>query len=356
MSEREDEKGGSSSTGTSVRHETLHRRTQGSQQRTESRHVVLPEKEASVSSEVPSPVKANTSASLRSSPQLQNKLSLTSKTSPETKQTINTTISAVLTAGHTVPPLAALPKVSKQPSVNPTSYASNRQVSTSFLKKSKFTWVKSQNVGGVEPKQASCISPPTVKAVTASPTSVSKAGTASGSPPVSTVSKRTPAKKFPRKLSPVAVAPKTSKYKWVSSSAGAQAKISRKSLSPKAPTLPQRALEKGEATKKVRAASAPSTKIKKEIAGSSATSSLSSRYRWKAGGPSTSAAVTAGATVARRRSAFHWTSEKSNTGFRGGLVGSMSLTQRTSLAPSSSSPGAFKLRSRMKIIRKSANR
>lgn len=352
--EPEDGKGGSSSTGTSLRHETSLSQTQESQHRAESRCLVLPEKKASGSSEVPSPIKAL--ASLRSSPQVQNKPSLTSKTSTDTKGTIYMTTSPALTTGSTVPPLAALPKVSKQPSCNPTSRTSYYQVRTSFLKKSKFTWVKSQNEGGVEPKQASCISSPTVKAVSASPTSVSKNEAASGSSHASAVSKRTPAKKFPRKLSPVTVAPKTSKYKWVSSSAGVQAKISRKSQSPKASTFPHRALEKGEATKKFRASSAPSAKIKKEIVGSSATSSLSSCYRWKAGGQSASAAVTAGATVARRRSAFHWTSEKSNKGVRGGLVVPPSVTQRTSLTPSSFSPGAFKLRSTMKIIRKTAHR
>ncbi|XP_070765529.1 zinc finger CCCH domain-containing protein 3 [Enoplosus armatus] len=342
VSQHEDGKGGSSSTGT-MQHETLHRQA-------ESRRVVLPEKKVSDSSEAPSSVKAKTSTSLQSSSQAQIKPALTSKTSTETKQTIPTPTVATLTTGNTIPPLSALSKVAKQPSINPTPQTSQGQIRASFLKKSKFTWVKSQNVGGVEPKQASS---PTGKAVTVPP-SVSKAGVVSGSSPLLAVSKRTPAKKLPRKLSPVTVAPKTSKYKWVSSSAGPQVRMSRKSLSPKALTLSQRALEKGEATKKLRAASTPSAKIKKGFAGSSTNSSLSSRYRWKAGGQSTSAAVTGGATVARRRSAFHWTSEKSNKGVRGGLVSSPSVTQRTSFMPSSS-PGGFKLRSRMKIIRKSVS-
>ncbi|GLD49488.1 zinc finger CCCH domain-containing protein 3 [Lates japonicus] len=233
--------------------------------------------------------------------------------------------------------------VTKQPSLDITFQTSQAHVGGSFLKKSKFTWVKSQNVGGVEPRQGSSISIPTGKAVTVTPTSVLKAEVASGSSPSFTVSKRTPAKKLPRKLSPVTVAPKTSKYKWVSSSAGAQAKTSRKPLSPKALTLAQRALDKREATKKLRAPSTPSAKIKKATC-----SSLSSRYRWKAGGQGASGAATA---VARRRSAFHWTSEKSSKGVKGGLL--VSPPQRASV--SSSSPGVFKLRSRMKIIRKSAN-
>ncbi|XP_044055285.1 zinc finger CCCH domain-containing protein 3 [Siniperca chuatsi] len=353
VSQHEDEKAGSSSTGTSMQHETLHRQTQEFQQRAENRRVVLPEKKVSGSSEAPSSVKANTSTSLQSSPQVQIKPALTSKTSTETKRAITTTTPAILATGNTIPPISALSKVSIQPSINPTPHTSQDQVSASFLKKSKFTWVKSKNVGGVEPKQASFISSPKGKAVTAAP-SFSKAGVASGSSPLFSVSKRTPAKKLPRKLSPVTLPPKTSKYKWVSSSAGAQVRISRKSLSPKALTFSQRALEKGEAAKKLRAASAPSAKMKRGFAGFSTNSSLSSRYRWKAGGQSTSAAVTGGATVARRRSAFHWTSEKSNKGVREGLVASPSVTQRTSFLPSSS-PGGFKLRSRMKIIRKSAS-
>ncbi|XP_051233182.1 zinc finger CCCH domain-containing protein 3 [Dicentrarchus labrax] len=340
------------STGATMQHEMLHRQTQELQQSSaESRHVVLPQKKPSRSSEVPS---ANTSTSLQSSPQAKTKPSPTSKTSTETKRSITATTPAILPTKNTAPPPSALPKASTQPSINPTSHTSRGQVGASFLKKSKFTWVKSQNVGGVEPKQASSISSPTGKAVTSSPTSVSKAGVATGSPPLIPVSKRTPAKKLPRKLSPVTVAPKTSKYKWVSSSAGAQAKISRKSLSPRTLAPPQRALEKGEATRRLRAPSAPSGKIKKGIAGSSSSSSPSSRYRWKAGGQSTSAAATGGATAARRRSAFHWTSEKGNKGVKGGLLASPAVNQRTSLTPSSS-PAGFKLRSRMKIIRKSAN-
>ncbi|XP_070816919.1 zinc finger CCCH domain-containing protein 3 [Chaetodon trifascialis] len=319
VSPHRDGEGGSSSMDTSIQ-------TQEFPQRAERRHEDLPEKKASGSSEVPSSVKASTSTSLQGRPQIQTKPSLTSKTSTESKRTINTTTAAIVPTGS-------------------TSHTSQGQVTPPFLKKSKFTWVKSQNV---EPKQASVSL--TGKA-TIAPTPVSRVGVASGSSPLFTVSKRTPAKKLPRKLSPVSVAPKTSKYKWVSSSAGAQAKTSRKSLSPKALTLSQRSLEKGEATKKLRAVSAPSAKIKKGIAGSSTNSSLSSRYRWKAGGQSTSAAVTGGAAVARRRSAFHWTSEKSNKGVKGGLVGSPSVTPHTP----SSSPGGFKLRSTMKIIRKSAS-
>nr|XP_046246820.1 zinc finger CCCH domain-containing protein 3 isoform X2 [Scatophagus argus] len=339
----EDGKGGSSST----QHKTLHRLSPEFQQRAESRRVV------SSSSEVTSSGIADSLTRLQSNPQTQGKPSLTSKVSTHNKWTLmDKTTPAVVTAGNDLPPLSSLSKVPQASSNPPTSH---RQVGPSFLKKSKFTWVKTQNVGGVEPKQANSISPPTGKAVTVAPTSVSRAGVASGSSSVFTVGKRTPTRKPPRKLSPITAVPKTSKYKWVSSSVGSQAKISRKSPSPKAVTVSQRALEKGEATRKLRMSSAPSAKIKKEIVGSSTSSSLSSRYRWKAGGQSTSAA-TGGAPATRRsaRSAFHWTSERSIRGVKRGLVGSPSATQHTSLTPSSS-PGGYKLRSAMKIIRRSAS-
>ncbi|XP_071342614.1 zinc finger CCCH domain-containing protein 3 isoform X2 [Trachinotus anak] len=337
VSQDQDGKRSSSSAGTSSQHETQHRQTQEFQQKAESRRVVLPEKMVSGSS-----VKTNTSTSLQSSSKVQIKPFLSSETSTESKQT-----SAVPVTGNATLPLSAQFKVAKQPPHDLTSQIKQAQVSVPFMKKSKFTWVKSQNLGGAESRQGSSISLSPGKPVSVAPTSVSKVGVASGSSPSLTVSKRTPAKKLPRKLSPVTVAPKTSKYKWISSSAGAQAKMSRKPPSPKTLTLAQRALEKREATKKLRAPSTPSAKVKK------ATSpSLSTRYRWKAGGQSTSGAATAGAAVARRRSAFHWTSEKSNKGVKGGLVVSPSLPQRASLP--SSSPGGFKLRSRMKIIRKSA--
>ncbi|GAA6219595.1 zinc finger CCCH domain-containing protein 3 [Lates japonicus] len=341
VSQHQGGKGDASATGTSMQHEMRSRQTQDFQLRAKSSHVVLPGKVVSASSEVPSSVKTNTLTSLQSSSEVLIKPSLTSKTSSETKQT-----PTVPMTGNTTLPLSALSKVTKQPSLDITFQTSQAHVGGSFLKKSKFTWVKSQNVGGVEPRQGSSISIPTGKAVTVTPTSVLKAEVASGSSPSFTVSKRTPAKKLPRKLSPVTVAPKTSKYKWVSSSAGAQAKTSRKPLSPKALTLAQRALDKREATKKLRAPSTPSAKIKKATC-----SSLSSRYRWKAGGQGASGAATAATAVARRRSAFHWTSEKSSKGVKGGLL--VSPPQRASV--SSSSPGVFKLRSRMKIIRKSAN-
>ncbi|XP_068176530.1 zinc finger CCCH domain-containing protein 3 [Antennarius striatus] len=202
-----------------------------------------------------------------------------------------------------------------------------------FMRKSKFTWVKNQNEGAAPPSGR-----------TGAPTYTSKPAAASRSSPSPTVGKRTPSRKVPRKLSPAAVALKTSKYKWVSSSADAHPKMPRKSPSPKSPMLPPRAPEKGEGAKRVRTAPSPSTKTKKT---SFSGSSRGSRYHWKAGGQSSSA--DGGPAGGRRRSAFHWTSERSGKGTKGGAAGAPSATP---MPPPS--PGAFKLRSRMKIIRRSA--
>ncbi|KAK5869501.1 hypothetical protein PBY51_024210 [Eleginops maclovinus] len=332
---------------TGVQQEKLQGQTPAIQERTENTHVLLPIKKDNASAEAASLVKSNTLTSLQMNPQAQIKPSLMSKSTTET----------ILTAARpNIATPSGLSEVSKQPSVDPTYHSNKGQVGASFTKKSKFTWIKSQMEREVEPKQASSIPSSKDKAVAAFPASISKDGVATGSSPSLAISKRTPAKKVPRKLNSTNIAPKTSRYKWVSSSAGAQTRIPRKSLSPKSMFLAQRPLEKGETTKKLRAASTPSPKIKKGIAGSSPNTSLSSRYRWKAGGGSSSAAAPGEPTLARRRSAFHWTSEKSNKGVKGGLVFSPfspSVTQRTSLIPSSSTAG-FKLRSRMKIIRKSA--
>ncbi|XP_041648091.1 zinc finger CCCH domain-containing protein 3 [Cheilinus undulatus] len=342
-SQHEAGKGGLGSTSVGTQHHNLPRQPQEVQQRLEHKHVDLPEKKASVSAGVPSPVKASTSTSLHSSPL---KPSLPGKTSTESQQTNTAKPPAHLTTGHSIVPPSALSRISKQPAVKSPPPLNHSRASCS--KKSKFTWVKSQNVEAAQLKQASPVFSSPGRAASVSPILVSKAGVAGRFSPSSSTSKRAPSRKLPRKLSPVTVAPKTSKYKWVSSSAGAQAKISRKSPSPKALSLSHKALEKGEATKKQRTPPTLSSKIKKGNTSSSSSPSLSSQYRWKAGGLS-STAVPGGVTVARRKSAFHWTSDKSYKHQKAGLTSPPS--QRSFITPS---PGGFKLRSRMKIIRKSA--
>lgn len=318
VSKHENNLSRSSSASTGIQHERQEQRAEGT-------HVVLP---GQIASSVETSTQTKPSLSIKISTDIPERGAVCVTTSPQT----------------------ALPKVTKQPPFNlPTSQA---QSGASYLKHSKFTWIKNQSSGGVEPKRGSSVSssPGKVQAVT--PKSGSKVGDLTGSSPSFPVNKRTPAKKLPRKLSPVIVNPKTSKYKWVSSSAGGQAKTSRKPLSPKA--LSQKGLEKGEVGRKLKPGTSPTAKLKRGIPCSSAASSPGSRYRWKAAGQRTPAAVTGGATAARRRSAFHWTPEKSNKSVKGGLVVTPALPQRASQP--SSSPGGFKLRSRMKIIRRSAGR
>lgn len=283
------------SSSTLVPHETHHITFYRTQQMPGSRCVVPPENNT-----IP-----NTSHSLPS---------LVSKT--ESKRTITTAVPAATTT--ITPSVATLPKLAKQPSSN---LSTHRQTSRST--NSKFVWVKTQNVGVPELQKSSSVAAPAGKRESHFPPSNSGAE--------SSVCKKTPDKKPPRRLTQVSGSPKTFKYKWVSSTA-AQSKISRKSLLLKQP-LPQRALETGDSPNKVKTALTTPTKTKKEVA----TSSRSSRYSWDAG--------TAGGTAVPRRSSFHWTSEKHRVreGFSSG-------TLCTSLPCTSPFPGAFKLHSRMKII------
>lgn len=249
---------------------------------------------------------------------------------PEGKRTVATAGPAVRTT--ITPSVAALPKSAKQPSSNLSSHSGHCQTSKSVSTNSKFVWVKAQNVKGLEPQKSSSVSSPAGKTGNEFPPS--KPGAESTVP--STVWKKTPGKKPPRRLTQVSVSPKTSKYKWVSSYA--QSKISRKSISSKLP-LPQRALETGDTLKKAKTALTSPAKMKKEVA----TSSRSSHYSWKA--------VTAGGAAVPRRSSFYWTADKRRV--RDGVS---SGTLRTILPcpPPSCSPGSFKLHSQMKIIRRPA--
>lgn len=289
------------SSSTLVPHETHHITFYRTQQMPGSRCVVPPENNT-----IP-----NTSHSLPS---------LVSKT--ESKRTITTAVPAATTT--ITPSVATLPKLAKQPSSNLSTHSNHRQTSRST--NSKFVWVKTQNVEVPELQKSSTVAAPAGKRESNFPPSNSGAE--------STVCKKTPDKKPPRRLTQVSGSPKTFKYKWVSSTA-AQSKISRKSLLLKLP-LPQRALETGDSPNKV----TTPTKTKKEVA----TSSRSSRYSWDAG--------TAGGTAVPRRSSFHWTSEK----HREVRESFSSGTLCTSLPCTSRFPGAFKLHSRMKIIHRWANR
>ncbi|XP_061883951.1 zinc finger CCCH domain-containing protein 3 [Entelurus aequoreus] len=278
------------------------------------------------SSESRSPAKDNTLTGVHVKPQFSFLNSKTNQTQTQhlddKKQTVQNKSSSTQ---------SSFAKVQKQPSHHPLSQSNQAR---GRFSKSKFTWVKNQSGGGTEPSTSSCsraVSSPTGRTLDSKVATLSSPGI-----------RKTPAKRFTRKAIPTIPAPRTSKYQWVSSTARTQAKTSRKSLSPKLPTNTQRFLEIGETPKKIKPASSTSTKLKKRYATCSPVSPFS-RYRWKAGG--------SGAGWDHRRSSFVWTSEKINKGAKKGLVSSV-LPQ---CAAVQSSPSAFKLRSRMKIIRRSDN-
>ncbi|XP_061681394.1 zinc finger CCCH domain-containing protein 3 isoform X4 [Syngnathoides biaculeatus] len=240
-------------------------------------------------------------------------------------------------------PRSSPSQVLQQPSKDlPLSQSSHAIGRVSFKKKSKFTWVKNRIFEEMEPKPYDLATSSTNEV-----TSIldAKAGVLNSSSLSSPVSKRTPAKKS-RKLSPVITGARASNYKWVSSSAGVQARTFRKSPSAKPLTNTQKALEKGDVTKKLKSSSFSCTKLKRGYA-TSPTSSSFSRYRWKAGCPKYSVVETAGEAGAHCESTFVWTAEK-NRGKKGIVFSALPAIQ--------SSPNSFKLHSRMKIIRKSANR
>uniref|UniRef100_A0A3P9LNW5 Zinc finger CCCH domain-containing protein 3 n=1 Tax=Oryzias latipes TaxID=8090 RepID=A0A3P9LNW5_ORYLA len=257
------------------------------QQRAEARQVLLSQKKERPSTEVPPSSKAKSASPLFT------------KTTNNSCQIISA--AAPLKAAHTMP---ALPDLSTK-HLNVLSTTGPRP---DFPKTSKFTWVKSQDSF----KDDS--------------------------------SKRTPPKKVARKLGPVSAATKTSKYKWVCA-AGSQSRALRKLPSPKSLT-PQRSLEKGDVTRKLKPTSTPPAKLKK---GASGNLSVYNRYRWKAGAQGPSGAEGGALVSPLRRSAFHWTAEKSSKGMKAGLVPPAAPHRA---CPPSALPGGFKLRSRMKIIRR----
>lgn len=197
--------------------------------------------------------------------------------------------------------------------------------------KSQFTWVKdSQGALSSAPSPAVSVAPP---------------------PPSS-------ARKTHRRPGSVA---KTTKYTWVSSSSATR--LPRKPLSPKALDTPQRAAVGGGA-RKLKSAVTHAAKNRKGAgpAGSSQAHS-SSRYRWKAigqGPTGVARGVARGGSrgVARGGSVYRWTSEKENGPKRGSgpsptppRAGHAPAATSTPTSPSPS-PAGFKLRSRMKIIRR----
>ncbi|XP_071005901.1 zinc finger CCCH domain-containing protein 3-like isoform X4 [Oncorhynchus clarkii lewisi] len=301
------------------------------------------------------PAKTTTTATrVQSTAQLHIKHCVTGKTNTAAKQVVPkaTSNSNPTPSDANSLPLPLPPPLSAPPSasLSPRSKLTPAQPASSPQNHSKFTWVKSHQPGGVRPSQARIESRPPENLITSVTTTVSHSGVPSSfsSSPSSSRKAFAPRKKVPRRLSLSTAVPKTSKYTWVSSAAGIQARLSRKPLSPKdlALALPQRAAE-GFVTKKPKS---PNTLAKqRKAAAASCSTTLSSRYCWKAG--SGGGGQTGSGTGSRVGSLFRWTSEKEN-GAKGGSSVPPSVTQRTA----SSSPGGFKLRSRMKIIRRSVSR
>ncbi|XP_055779385.1 zinc finger CCCH domain-containing protein 3-like isoform X3 [Salvelinus fontinalis] len=302
---------------------------------------------------IPSSAKMTTTATrVQNTAQLHIKHCVTGKTNTAAKQVVAkaTSNSNPTPSDANSLPLPLPPPLSAPPSasLSPRSKLTPAQPASS--PHSKFSWVKSHQPGGVRPSQARIESRPPENLITSVITTVSHSGVPSSfsSSPSSSRKAFAPRKKVPRRLSLSTAVPKTSKYTWVSSSAGAQARLSRKPLSPKdlALALPQRATE-GLVAKKPKSQNLLAKQRK--AAGASSSTTLSSRYCWKAGPGG--GGQTGSGTGSRSGSLFRWTSEKEN-GAKGGSSVPPSVTQRTA----SSSPGGFKLRSRMKIIRRSVSR
>ncbi|KAJ8389016.1 hypothetical protein AAFF_G00124130 [Aldrovandia affinis] len=178
--------------------------------------------------------------------------------------------------------------------------------------KSKFTWVKgSVGPAGARPRPSS------------TPPALNPAPSPGGATPLAN-----PGRKAPRR--PAAIA-KTTKYTWVSSSSssssctatpGSRLRLPRKPLSPKALDMPQRPTVGG-GTRKPKLAAHHPAKPKKGAGPPTSPQAHSSQYRWKASG--------------------EW--PHGGQGFRTSPV-------RAEATPATSSPAGFKLRSRMKIIRR----
>ncbi|XP_051752650.1 zinc finger CCCH domain-containing protein 3 [Ctenopharyngodon idella] len=216
-------------------------------------------------------------------------------------------------------------------------------------KRSLFTWVKNQEMVNTKssPKPVTSLSP------------------ASGSSPGTATVRRVSGsnKRVSRKPNLSLGTPKTSKYTWVSSScslstagkANTSTKMLRKPLSPKSLKAPVRTSQGGpEGPKKEkRYATTSTTSSKKSRAGGASTSLAghASRYRWKAAGQNATAnTFSSTSRTTHKGTVYRWTANKN--GQKGEKAVSLSPA-RINPTTTPLSAGAFKLRSRTKIIRKS---
>ncbi|XP_073726354.1 uncharacterized protein zc3h3 isoform X1 [Misgurnus anguillicaudatus] len=232
-------------------------------------------------------------------------------------------------------------------------------------KRSQFTWVKNQEVVNIKNQEVvNTKNIPKAEACSIE-TSLSPApGSSHGTATVRRVSGSN--KKISRKPSLSSGSPKTSKYTWVSSACSSStagktntsSKQLRKPLSPKSCKVPVRITQGGlEGPKKLRNVTTSTVVAKKSKAGFASTSHVShtSRYCWKAAGQSATA-NTSGSVPAsiRKNTAYQWTASKNSPkGERGPFMSSSPAHSNPPTTPISA--GAFKLRSRTKIIRRSTS-
>lgn len=238
-----------------------------------------------------------------------------------------------------------------QASLSPTKLkldSTQTDVASPCDKKSRFTWVKNQEMVNIKS---------TPKTVTY--------GSSPGTATVKRVSSSN--KKVSRKPNLSLGAPKTSKYTWVSSScssstagkANTSTKTQRKPLSPKSLKAPVRTSQDGlEVSMKEKRCATTLTLSKKSKAKGASTSHAdhASRYRWKAAGQSATANASISISMTNHKgTVYQWTGNK--YGQKGGK-GSVLSSNPTYMNPTSTplSAGAFKLRSRTKIIRRSVSR
>ncbi|XP_062411586.1 zinc finger CCCH domain-containing protein 3 [Sardina pilchardus] len=231
---------------------------------------------------------------------------------------------------HANPASPSQPKT--VPPSQPKGDSAKQRAATAPLKKSQYHWVKSQQTGLKAP--ASSTTPTRPQSTSFTQTSLKTAHSSSRTSPLSqqVSSKRaaSPSTQTPQRSVTSTGRPRTSKYTWVSHSTQttSAAKLARKPLSPRVlqalqslPAADGARLRKGRTKGGAGAAAASQTRL--------------SRYSWRAEGTSPVA----------KGSVYRWTPQKEK-GLKAGA-----------LSPSSvASPWGFKLRSRMKIIRRTPNR
>lgn len=284
------------------------------------------------------------------------------KQKPETELLVKPYLSTAASSSRTVimaktqndPSLASSDSCASSSSTKFTQKTDLTQTRvTSCHKKSQFTWVKKQEIVNLKnvPKTEAHLMETSVSHASESSPGTVNVRRLSGS------NKRTS-----RKPSLTLGSPKTSKYTWVSSSCSSSTagktniltKQPRKPLSPKSYKVPVKTAQCGlEVTKKIKNDTASSVVSKKSRTGPASTSHVghTSRYSWKATGQGATA-NTSVPRSAHKNTAYQWIANKNG----------QKVVKRpaVSSSPAHSNPlsgswGAFKLRSRTKIIRRSTS-